>query len=225
MPEESAPPTAPHLDLAWRIVRGITNDDTAASPALAWLIERHPATDDDDALDRWFKHHAMLYARDVVRRRGYVVPTGGSDLATQAFDRAIAQLEPQQREAWLLSVGERFAVRQIGIAMDCSQTAALTHLQGAEKMLRTVAGDAYDVQAERITKRWRDTTPPADVLARAQRRRSRTMRWRRVRKAFTRIVFALVTAVVVWQFIATGMAAWTWAFIQSLDLGRFLPRR
>jgi hypothetical protein len=54
---------------------------------------------------------------------------------------SLSALTPQQREAFLLHHGERFDLRQLATAMDCSTAAAANHLVAAAQRLRPVAGD------------------------------------------------------------------------------------
>ena len=86
------------------------------------------------------------------------------DPAYTAFIAALRQLPPQQREAFLLHHCERLNQRYSAVAMDCSTTAAETHLRAAEDALRLIAGADYDKLVQRLLDAYIHLTPEADQL-------------------------------------------------------------
>jgi DNA-directed RNA polymerase specialized sigma24 family protein len=128
----------------------------AAGRSLARLVlrraMRHLATwGNEDEPERWFFHHTVLASRQVrVKRR----PRGFDDVlifslneaSTEyiAFIRAIRALPVQQREAFLLSYAEKGDTRRLAVAMDCSTTAAVTHLNAARTAIKAVAGERFE---------------------------------------------------------------------------------
>jgi len=95
---------------------------------------------------RWFAHHAVLNARQAGPAAGdpLLVYATGKQLPYVAFVRALRKLPRQQIEAIVLHYGETMDERHLATAMDCSTTAAATHLQAAEESLRLVCGADFE---------------------------------------------------------------------------------
>src|SRR4051794_4055506 len=127
--------------------------------------------------ENWFYHHTLLSARQFLSRppeprqdllvtaapnaspdadAGAAPPTGEialawvapTDASYVAFVRALRSLPPQQAEAFILHHGERLNERLLGVAMDCSLTAAATHLGAAKAALNAVSGGRTELFAE-----------------------------------------------------------------------------
>ena len=120
---------------------------------------------DTDEADRWFLHHTILLCRATSNAESI----GQRDVLISAYDqptddyvafvRAIRTLSFQQREAYVLSACEKLDDRLLAVAMDCSKTAAQTHLDQATKQLRLIAGDSYDKELRRLVRAYHHLTP------------------------------------------------------------------
>jgi DNA-directed RNA polymerase specialized sigma24 family protein len=180
--------------------------DEGVAQAVANLLARRalgmlPRWRDASSPENWFVHHAVLTTRGAkVPPLGQpqldplVLHSGAAaqDPAYVAFVRAIRQLHPQQREAFILHHGERLNPRMLGVAMDCSTAAARMHLQVADDHMNTVSGGrghelggvlarAYAAMAAAM--------PPAEGVLRIEVRR---MRWRRFMRRFVRTLATLL---------------------------------
>lgn len=62
--------------------------------------------------------------------------SGMNCMPVTAIDKAVAQLNFEEREAIILSVAAKFSVREIAIICECSQMAVESRLQGAGIVLR-----------------------------------------------------------------------------------------
>jgi DNA-directed RNA polymerase specialized sigma24 family protein len=101
------------------------------------------------APQRWFRHHAVLQAREAGRSCAddttiFTPVEHARPAELPAFLKALRSLESQQQEAFLLHYGLSMGPRALAVAMDCSTTAAGNHLGAAENALRPLAGGAYD---------------------------------------------------------------------------------
>ncbi|HEX2973151.1 MAG TPA: sigma factor-like helix-turn-helix DNA-binding protein, partial [Tepidisphaeraceae bacterium] len=118
-------------------------------------LARLPQWRDAEMARRWFYHHTIL----TVRRAAMHQPTpkqevllrGQQPAAYQAFIRAMRALPQQQREAFLLTHGEKLDSRQVAIAMDCSTHAVELHLQAAQDALTPLAGDSFPALVNQMT--------------------------------------------------------------------------
>ena len=168
---------------SYRIALLLTGDVRASRWIVSWLVERYAAKLADEALEAWFRHHAVLRAREVtaIGKDGVFAPT--SDVRRDAFARAVAGLPHQQREAWLLATIEGWPMRHVGAGMDLSQTAAMNHLNAAKKQLGSLVGDSSDLEAKMIEIH-RATTMPGGLTEQALARRVRRRTFRRIRQVF-----------------------------------------
>jgi DNA-directed RNA polymerase specialized sigma24 family protein len=123
------------------------------------------------AADNWFLHHTILMIREI---SGTGSPRAAQDYLIQnaanaapayiAFVRALRQLPPQQREAFLLSRCEQLEPRKLAIAMDCSTAAAANHLAAATEALKTIAGGGFEAQATMLAGVYASLTPPEEMV-------------------------------------------------------------
>jgi Sigma-70, region 4 len=130
---------------------------------------------DEDEADRWFLHHTILLCRQTSNQPFM----GHRDALISAFDspsdeyiafmRALRTLPFQQREAFVLNVCEKLDERLLAVAMDCSKTAAQSHLSGAVKQLRLISGEHYDKQLQRVARAHQHLTPEPDEVERRAR--------------------------------------------------------
>ncbi|MEO6435843.1 MAG: hypothetical protein ABIP55_08785 [Tepidisphaeraceae bacterium] len=149
----------------WDVGRGIARFVLARSVRMMpkWRPEEDPSN--------WFHRFTIMTSR----RAGKHVASAKKDVLVEqamqpdneyiAFVAALRQLEPQQREAFLLHHCERLNARYSALAMDCSTQAADTHLRAAEQSLRLVAGAAFDNLTRKLCDAYTHLTPEGqDVL-------------------------------------------------------------
>jgi DNA-directed RNA polymerase specialized sigma24 family protein len=192
-------------DVGRRAIKHLTVTSMKALPK--WVEPTEPR--------RWFRHHAVLVAREL--------PTVGRDDPTifappgaalpegfAAFIRAVRSLHPQQQEAFLLHHGLAFSTRDLGIAMDCSTTAASTHLDGATRELRPLTREQFDAMLPLLrdgARRLLNVEDPTGFVARRYRRITR-------RRGAERMLTLLVT------LAAIGGIGWlAWSFRGPLQSG------
>jgi DNA-directed RNA polymerase specialized sigma24 family protein len=127
-----------------------------------WKPEDDPAN--------WFHRYTIMTSRDHAKRQ----PPAGKDVLIEqalapdakyiAFIAALRQLETQQREAFLLRVGEKLNERYSALAMDCSTKAVEVHLFGANRSLQPVAGEDLQALAQKLADAYMHLTPDANQL-------------------------------------------------------------
>jgi hypothetical protein len=127
-----------------------------------WKPEDDPAN--------WFHRFTIMTARNQAKHQ----PPAGKDVLIEqalapdakyvAFIAALRQLETQQREAFLLRVGEKLNERYSALAMDCSTKAVETHLLGANRSLQLVAGEDLQALAQKLADAYMHLTPDSNQL-------------------------------------------------------------
>lgn len=146
--------------------------DHAQSAAETWT--------DDAQADRWFPRHTVQTLRDQPLPSATLSPAdplaSDADVPTNAAVAALRKLNRQQQEALLLSRGAGLTDRQLGIAMDCSMTAATTHREAALRALREVADNDVGQWLQRIAAAYSRIDLPADYAVRLKKRTVRR-RW------------------------------------------------
>ena len=203
---------AAHYPLVWRVCVNVIGREDLARPVVKRVMTRSvnaaASWDHDEAPGRWFRHHALLAAREAAPARpprdDVLVNRGPDDPAFAAFVHALRKLDPQPREAFLLTHGEVFELRQLATAMDCSTEAAAVHLRNATTTLQAfAAADFPDFTAD-VTAAYRASEPLAALTLPNVRRLVRGG-W-----------FAKAAGVVGWTLLlalvaAAGYAAaWLW---------------
>lgn len=171
----------PHAEWAWRTIAAVSGSTPAADRIVRWLLVHAPRSD-SATIERWFRHHAVLRRRELKRPKRNdpdVLEPAGASVALRAFVAAIRNLPEQQREAWLLRVCAKLDPRDTGKAMDCSQTAALTHYEAALAVLKPMAGDDYEAFCTGIRTKFESLKPDSLEIDRALAARS-TRRWIRI---------------------------------------------
>jgi DNA-directed RNA polymerase specialized sigma24 family protein len=185
-------------------------------------MKQLPTWTDPDEGRRWFRHQAVLVARQlgtsgvddvhVFARADSALPAG-----FPAFIRAVRKLPQQQQESFLLQHGLGFDPRERGVAMDCSTTAAQTHLQEAERQLIPLLGADYNLM--RVTlrdgaTRLLDVQDPHGFVA----RRYRSPRGRRRRDAMLGLLVILCAS--------AGVAWLAWSYRNEIrEFLETLPTR
>ena len=130
-----------------------------------------PKFDPDDDPANWFHRFTVMTSRrqtsdPPAAAKDVLVEQAASpaDTAYIAFVAALRQLNPQQREAFLLWHGEKLNPRYCALAMDCSTQAAENHLKAAEQSMHLVAGPAYEVLLRKLIDAYQHLTPETDEL-------------------------------------------------------------
>ena len=195
-----------------RIARGLTGREDVAEGVVRFMMVRAvgmvPRWRDEQTAERWFLHHTVLTARRAVTHHG---PDAKSDLLARdgdaryvAFVRAVRQLPIQQREALILSAGEHFNERFLGVAMDCSTDAAQAHLDAARAAARAVVGDQLDPLLATLATAYGRLGPADDQLRPAvQRWVGKALRPHRRRRLVKLLVLLTVLA-------GAAYLAWKW---------------
>ncbi len=176
--------------------------------ASTWKSEGDP--------QRWFDHHTILMWRRAARfaphplqdvllteddrthRPGYV-----------AFIRAMRHLPSQQREAFVLHVGEGYDERRLGIAMDCSRDAAGNHLDAARRALREVSGDDFDANVAAIRQAYAALSPQENLVLPAVRHHLNRHLWPRRLKRLVKVIVSLA--------VVTALAYATWWLLTHIE--------
>lgn len=129
-----------------------------------------PKFDPDDDPANWFHRFTVMTSRrgtsppPAAAKDVLVEQADAPDTAYIAFVSALRQLNPQQREAFLLWHGEKLNPRYCALAMDCSTEAAENHLRAAEQSMHLVAGPAYEALLGKLIDAYQHLTPETDQL-------------------------------------------------------------
>ena len=200
----------------YRVAAALTGRRDVARKVARHILSRGlellPKWAEPGAPDRWFRHHTLLLARRV---KLAAPPTNDDALVTAArsadggnvpmpylaFVVALRQMPRQQAEAYLLHHGEGLTVRQLGVAMDCSQQAAGQHLDTADRTMRAIAGDSLEPLSDRLVRAYRSLTPDLRIVVPAV---SAAMRRRRRRRLLRGLLIVLVGA----ALIAAAWVGW-----------------
>ncbi len=124
--------------------------------------------DDVAKVDRWFYHQTIISARPYAERppttkADVLLPAGASaDPPSLAFVKALRDLPHQQREAYLLTVGEQLSPRSMATAMDFSLEASGNHLGNAKRTLKSIAGDHHIALELAVATTYAMLTPAGD---------------------------------------------------------------
>lgn len=139
-----------YYPLVCRVAFGVSGSLSLGTTIVGTVVGRslHMLKNWSTAIEakNWFFHHTLLECRRLDGRDGGDDPlfTRADDApAYRAFIIALRKLPIQQREAFLLTHGEKLDPRQTAVAMDCSMTAAANHLAAAQNDLTAIAGDRY----------------------------------------------------------------------------------
>jgi DNA-directed RNA polymerase specialized sigma24 family protein len=161
--------------------------------------------------ENWFYHHALLISREAPQ-----MPTPERDLlliagtsghpAYQAFIRALRGLPRQQMEAFVLNHGEKLNARLLGVAMDCSTSAATTHLDAATKALKSISVELFPSLTATIERAYATLNPPSTLIRATVSQQVGAALWaiglrRLVRRIILLAILALL-AYVIWHWHA-----------------------
>ena len=158
----------------------------------------------DTEAANWFLHHTVLKTREFAGP----TPDASEDclvlsLKTPpaehiAFVKALRNLPPQQREAFLLLRAERLEPRQAAVAMDCSTGAAANHLIAATRALSEISANTFDARVAELVSVYASLTPPADLIVGDIGRISRQLRRRGFRNLFRQTLLLAILAAIAW---------------------------
>lgn len=204
-----------HYPQVYRIAGALTGDraiaESAATDVMERGLQRFENWTDDAEATRWFAHHTVLAARAAIAGRGY----GGAEPLTAApaanalaqddplfrlMQGALSALSMQQREAFLLHHGEKFDLRQLATAMDCSTAAAANHLAAAVQRLRPVAGDRLGEFTAALPHVLQRVVPPPTTISMRVNREVRRFIWPQ-----------LLVRWILWPLILAALAAAAYA--------------
>jgi DNA-directed RNA polymerase specialized sigma24 family protein len=204
---------AEYYPMVHRISHGLAGRASVGREVERFVLRRAfnvlPTWVDEGAPQRWFSHHAVLASRRTPRGD----PNNPDDLLLAAepapqlqfvaFIRALRSLPVQQREAFILSFGEKFKNRDIAIAMDCSNQAAATHLTAATSSLGAIAGEKFDEFTQALAKNYQSLEPSEHLLLPSMRSFVARRIWpRRILRAILWTLLLAILAVIafgVWK--------------------------
>jgi hypothetical protein len=156
------------------------------------------------AADNWFLHHTLLAVRLAPSaptsplRDCLVQHMNDPSAQYLAYVRAFRLLTAQQREAFILTRGERLDIRQLAVAMDCSTSAAANHLLAANQTMQSIAADAFDAQTKAMMNVYASLTPADDlIIADISAAAGKVVR-RRWRRSVSKIVKLTILAIAAW---------------------------
>jgi DNA-directed RNA polymerase specialized sigma24 family protein len=198
----------------YRMSHGLTGDARAGGIVARHVLRRAvhvmPRWRKGITPENWFYHHTLIVAREVAK----TAPPPEHDLlvtagpvghpAYVAFVHALRGLPRQQLEAFLLNHGEKLNSRILGVAMDCSSSAAANHLAAATAALETIAGESFPSLVAAREKTYISLSPPERAVRAAVAAQAATALWRaRIRRWFRRLIQLAILALI-------GYAVWRW---------------
>jgi DNA-directed RNA polymerase specialized sigma24 family protein len=207
---------AMHYPIVWRMAAGISGRSDVARGVVSHVMKRSlnnlRSWKDQTAPTRWFAHHTLLTIRRAAKHQPSVTEDtllSKDDVPHVAFLRALRTLPMQQREAFILSAGEKIDQRAIAVAMDCSTTAADNHLREAMYRLRQIAGERYEEYVIELRNTYQKLAPDDDLALPAMRARVQrfVLPWQIMR--IVKFVLSVVLLV-----IAIYAGWWAWQIVQ-----------
>lgn len=197
-----------------RIAHALTGDPRTAAAVGRHILRRAvrvmPRWRRGITPENWFYHHTLLVAREAAAQapppdHDLLAATGpGARPAYVAFIRALRGLPRQQMEAFVLNHGEKLNSRLLGVAMDCSASAAGTHLVAATEALRTISGSSYDQLVPALERAYTTLTPPETIVRTTVARQASAGLWAmRLRRIVRWTITLLLLA-------AISYSVWRW---------------
>ncbi len=179
----------------YRLATLLTGNPVAATKVIHYVIEAQP---DLSQLDS-----AHMDRLTVLRSRELPVSILAFDKVPHRLAEALANLSPQQREAWVFARVYGAPEREIAKAMDCSLTATLRHLEQADTTLRARLGESGAADAPRIILEY---SMQLDVpeFYRAQRRRQRQLKLGLLIAALVAASFFIAMLLIWWSRPLSG---------------------
>lgn len=172
----------------YRLATLLTGNPNAAVKVIQAVVDAQPDLRklDDSHMDRL----TVLRSREI--KAGAIV----SKLVPLKIAQALANLAPQQREAWVFMHVYKIPLRDMSKAMDCSTTATERHIDQATTELTEKLGTQSN-EAGQILLSYSMTLHVPEFY-RANQRRKRRMKW------FYRVAAALFILVA----IIAGLSWW-----------------
>ncbi|HEY7091177.1 MAG TPA: sigma factor-like helix-turn-helix DNA-binding protein [Tepidisphaeraceae bacterium] len=209
---------AMHYPVVWRMATGLTGRADVGRGVTKFVMQRSlrvlSSWKDDAAPTRWFHHHTLLTTRRTTKHQpdttnDTFLKGTAPDVAYTAFIRAVRTLPMQQREAFILTHGEKLDIRSLAVAMDCSVTAAANHLREAVDRLRVLAPAQYDAHVLRMNKAYEQLGPDEELALKNVRGRVRGIVIPWVIGRAIRFIFSLILlAATIWA------AWWVWRIVE-----------
>jgi DNA-directed RNA polymerase specialized sigma24 family protein len=159
-----------HYPRVHRLAFGLCGDAALAGDITRTIFMRSlpalPRWRSESEADNWFLHHTLLECRHKKAAGGSAQPALAAADPPQvpAFAQALVRLPFQQKEAFLLTHGEKLDLRRAAVAMDCSITATGNHLTAATNRLRAVAGADFDARTSQWVAAYLAAPPPGDLI-------------------------------------------------------------
>ena len=168
----------------YRLATLLTGDPQAASRVIEAVVGAQPDLRRPDS--------ARLDRLTVLRSREITPAALADGVVTQDIAAAVASLDAQGREAWVLARVYKTPLRETARAMDCSVTATRRHLERAEAALSGRLGDDAEAAPGVVL----DYSMSLDVPAFYHEARERRLRRRRLVRtlAVVLVVLALIVA-------------------------------
>lgn len=206
-----------HYPVVWRMATGLTGRADVGAGVAKFVMQRSLRVasnwKEEGAPTRWFHHHTVLTTRRTHKHppdssSDTFLRSGKDDAPYVAFIRALRLLPAQQREAFILSFGEKFGSRQLAIAMDCSIVAAENHLREASERLRELAAGQFQRHVAQMVSAYQNLGPDQELVLKDVRRR--VSKWvlpwyigRIIKTILSLVVFAaaLIGAYWIWQIV------------------------
>jgi len=149
---------------------------------------------DETAGADWVRHHTILECRAAMDAADPNRYANRDPIEFRAFLKSMLALPVQQREAFFLTRCEHLILRDVAVAMDCSNTAAQQHLNAADAALNALAGSDSRRIVEMLIAAYKADVPAAaswiEHIVRAKVRR----KW--LGRFWKLILFAAVAALV-----------------------------
>jgi DNA-directed RNA polymerase specialized sigma24 family protein len=164
-----------HYPAVYRMAYAISGRRDVGDGVVRFVMRRSfralPHWKDEEAPQRWFRHHTILTVRRAARHPpdsveiDTLIPPEAleADPKYPAFVRALRGLPQQQREAFLLHHGEKLDLRGISVAMDCSTVAAAQHLGAANDELLELVDRDFQKLASEVAENYAKLAPSSDL--------------------------------------------------------------
>jgi hypothetical protein len=159
-------------------------------------------------------HHARLLGLGTPEPQNDVLylVDGAGDPEFMAFVAAVRRLKMTQREAYILTVGEGWAIRPCAVAMESSNRGVETQLKSAEETLKAATGDRYEDLKLRLAAAYQKLIPaPTDDYLPIIRHITRRAVWPKTLarlRGWAVLGFALLMAAAIWQYYQSLAAFW-----------------
>lgn len=188
---------------AWRLGFLLTGNPDSASSLLA-LIRGSPKSPSDPALlDRFIIQHARSLPRSDPLLPSTPTSSPTTLAAAQAALSAALKLSRQPQESWVLKRLDDLDDLHIARAMDCSKTAARTHLAAADESMSARLADRLTPSIAAL-RDYTDSLDPAPLISAYQQRRHSDRALRLKKIALASAAAILLLAFIALKLFLTG---------------------